>query len=377
MKLKFLLFGIDNGGLFLARQLRKQYPEAFIIAIGKADDIGSHSRYIDFFYAISNVEDCHEVAKYVQKEYGDNIKAYICSNPMLEILTTRFVDLFSMFVFENDMEFYSLLANKEKMDCLCKSLGVCRPQSFSLLNENLGSIPYPVVVKPKEKIATEDVDKCVYIYNESSLVKYLEKCHHKRISPNMLLCQKCIEGNNRFEYGYGGYFIGGEPTVDICFHQFVQVPQGLCCYIREVSDDALANKIKSMAMVFVRHFKYTGIIEFDLKQDEITKQIYVLDINPRPWRSVDMLSAKLGKSTIFSPFLQDSFVIWRYPYRELFCCVNKLNVPYKRCREIANKRNHKTVFMSFDGRDIGPFVWQCKKDIHDFFNRIKRKIVKI
>lgn len=372
----FVIFGMEVGGLFMARQLRKQFPDAMIMGIGFKEDIGGHSNSLNKFYAITSAEDCQMVAEKIYNENGNEIKAFICSNPMLEMLTTRCSRVFSYFSFENNAELYFLLSNKERTAFYCRSLGINQPKVFPLRKDDIDSVQYPVVIKPVEKLTTMGVSKCVTIYNRLSLVNYLQRCYNKGVSPEMLLCQKCIEGNNKFEYGYGGYFNDGEPVVDICFHQFVQVPQGLSCYIREVSDEVLSQKIKSMVIPFVRHFKYSGIIEFDLKEDEKTKQIYVLDINPRPWRSVDMLSAKLGQSTIFRPVIKDTFVIWRHPYREMLRRANCLNVNYKECRDIANRMNHKMVFMSFDRRDLRPFVWQCRKDVNDFISRLKRKLFK-
>ena len=103
--------------------------------------------------------------------------------------------------------------------------------------------------------------------------------------------------------------------------------------------------------------------------------LYVLDVNPRPWRSVDMLAGKLGDSTVFSPMATDTRVVWRYPYRELFCRKNRKNVSYKLCR-LVTPGQFVTQLALNDKTDKAPFQKQRRSDRKELLKLIGQKIHK-
>ena len=369
-----LILGLSNGGLFLARQIRLQWPEAEIYAIGSPHDVGKYSNAINQFFTASDED---EIVSSIFKVLGivqyKRIKAYMCSNPMLESIVLRHPEIFDFLEFENSFELYHQIVDKNETDILCRELNIPRPVEYGLLEHELSSIHFPVVVKPLEKTNTLGASKCAYIKTPENLLGYFAQMGQIGIERKQLVCQQCIEGDNRWEYGYGGYFQEGKAIVDICFYQLFQVPQGLCCYCREITDDSLNASLREIVRPFLEKSKYNGFLEFDVKQDKDTKTLYVLDINPRPWRSVDILSVKLGNSTIFSPFLTDFNAIWRYPYRELFRKKNKNN-PSSLKFTLSNKKTTKTQYMSYDKNDLKPFIHLFINDVLDFLQRIKKKI---
>lgn len=374
MKPKYLILGVPPGGLFLARQLRKQWPESVIYAIGDAKhDIGRFSNAIDSFYGISASDDVFPTVKLAYDALGQgDIRAFMCSNPMLECIVGQHPEVFDMLGFENNFEFYQNLIDKNKTDRLCSELNINTPQNYNLSENILSTINYPVVVKPLEKGLAIGASKCAYIADENQLKRYLAKMDSLGIDRRNLVCQQCVVGDNRWEYGYGGYFVRGLPLVDICFYQFIQVPQGLCCYSREVADRALERQIKDLVEPFFKKTEYTGFIEFDIKQDSNNRELFLLDINPRPWRSVDILKAKLGDSTVFNPKVSERKAVWRYPYRELFRRKNINNVPYGICRSLTKGYKTITQIALCDHNDPKPFRMQRKADFQDFVHKLKR-----
>ena len=50
---EFLILGMASGGLFLARQLKMQWPDATIYAVGDPDELGRYSNTINRFYPAS------------------------------------------------------------------------------------------------------------------------------------------------------------------------------------------------------------------------------------------------------------------------------------------------------------------------------------
>lgn len=363
----FVVLGLSNGGLFMARQLKKQWPESLIYGIGNPKtDVGCCSRTLTCFFAVSNAEDTYQKLEHLSQAEKD-IEVFICSNVMLEWMTAGPADLISRLHFQNNIDIYRIFAEKKRTASLFTELGINVPKEFNLVEEKFEDIDYPIIVKPSEKMTTIGLSKCTFIESPQRLNTYLHRVDSLGISREKLVCQQCILGDNRWEYGYGGYFENGKPLVDICFHQFRQIPQGLCCYIREISDESLCRNIKALVTPILESTHFNGFIEFDVKQDEQSKLLYVLDVNPRPWKSSDMLTLKLGDSTIFEPYLVDKKVIWRQPYLELKSGKNPHNASYSVCRQITGTKGYRTHVTLFDFHDRQPFNKQQILNIKDLF----------
>ena len=293
---------------------------------------------------------------------GGNIYAFIYSNLMLEyILLEDNKSLFNLFIFENSIEVYDVIVDKTKVDKLCRQLGLSRPLEYDLAKEEqLDKIKYPIVIKPLEKQKAKGASKCMFIYDRLALDKYLQEIKSYNISIDNLVCQQAVRGLNKWEYGYGGYFKNGRPIVDICFHQFRQSPQGLSCYIREITNLSLQHSLRSLVQPFLNNLHYNGFIEFDIKQDEITKELFVLDINPRPWGSADILNVKLGESSVYEPKLTKYNAVWRRLSSELFSHRNINNISYKECKMITGKKEFRTVHALYDKNDLNVFYYHFK-----------------
>ena len=372
----FLILGVSNGGLFLARQLRKQWPDSTIYAVGAPDAIGQYSNTLNGFYPASSEDGIVAlINEIVSSANGRQVKAYICSNPMLECIVLHHPELFENLSFENSYDLYRQIVDKSEVDKLFRSLNMVHPEEYELTDLSDSSIHFPVVVKPLEKMSTIGASKCAYLNSRDELKVYMDKMSQLNVNPKNLVCQQLIKGDNRWEYGYGGFFENGRPLVDIIFHQFIQVPQGLCCYSREMTDSALRSRVLEIVKPFLEETRYNGFLEFDIKQDQDSKVLYVLDVNPRPWRSADMLASKLGDSTVFSPMATEIRVEWRYPYRELFRRKNRKNVSYKICNSVAPGK-FVTQRALYDKSDMEPYRRQKGKDRRDLFKLLGQKIHK-
>lgn len=372
---KHLILGISDGGLFLARQLRKQWPQCLIYAIGQVRDIGQYSNCIDCFYSIEGEKDlCITIRNAYNKMGGGEVFAYCCSNPMLEWVV-RHEDLFDMLTFENSFSFYKTIMDKRQVTLLCDECSVLHPQEFSFTIEHIDQLPYPVVVKPLQKMVDVLVKKCTYISSVQSMKSFLEKVEATHVDKSNLVCQQAILGDNRWEYGYGGYFQDGEPLIDVCFHQFRQHPQGLCTYIREMTDEKLADDIRNLVKPLLYKIRANGFVEFDIKQDSETKLLYLLDINPRPWRSVDMLTVKLDRSTVFDPKPIDCYVEWQYPWKAFFSKKNSRNVSQNQCKQITGTDNFTKFVSMTDRKDPNPLRQHKWETIRAFLEAARKNLI--
>lgn len=375
-----VLLGNGPGGLFLARQFRKEWPSCIIYMLGDPQkDFGQFSNTINGFYPAHSADElCAAIERIVLNCGGVQVDAYICSNPMLEWVVSSMPVIFNTLHFENQYSTYQQLADKASTESLCQRLGVRTPRDYDLsISLSEQSINYPVVVKPLVKMETIGLEKCKVVNSDYELELYLEKADWLGVEKKYLICQQYIPGDNRWEYGYGGYFQDGVPKVDIAFYQFRQAPQGLCCFAREVTDPISSSRVKEFVRPILEELRYNGFIEFDIKQCPYSDQLYLLDINPRPWRSVDMLSAKLGNSTVWNPEISDGSVQWRYPFRELFCYSNSKSVPYKVCRAMASAEHIECCRSLFDRQDGKPYRKQRRHDWSWLLKVLLQKLIKI
>jgi len=371
MASNYLILGVPAGGLFLARQLRKAWPKSVIYAIGDSShDIGSYSNVINHYFEYRNINDVSLIIKKIHDDIGGGkIKTFMCSNPILEYVVGSQPGLFDFLEFENEFKVYQQFVEKERAKSLCHDLGINTPEEYSLQELSYSNIHYPVVVKPLYKGVAIGASKCEYIMDGKRMDDYLRKMDSLGIERENLICQHYVEGNNSWEYGYGGFFKNGNPLIDICFYQLKQVPQGLCCYSVEVTDESIEQQLRDFVKPLLKTSRYNGFLEVDIKQDSKTKELYLLDINPRPWRSVDILCGKIGKSSVFAPVSNNKKVKWRYPYRAFLSRRNKDNATSSECR-VFGKGCDKNVIYLYDSHDMKPFLHQCILDAKSSIDKI-------
>lgn len=365
---KIIVYGVPSGGVFGLRQLRRRWPDSRIVVVAPRSDIGYYSNCYDRFFAAANAEEMLKATEDAMAYLaGGEVSAYMYSNRMLEYVLEAGEKLFDQIHFENTYSTFEQIIDKTKADQLCRELGIPRPEEYDLTQSDASSLEYPVVVKPLAKQQAKGADKCRFVENAAELTAYLEKLQSAGIALSNLVCQQLVRGDNRYEYGYGGYFENGQAKVDICFHQFRQVPQGLCSYLREVSDVDVTKQIVEIVSPFVQHLSYTGYIEFDLKKDEVTGQFYVLDINPRPWGSSEMLEVKIQGTTVYEPKMTGCRAVWKKSLADIYASKNPRNPSRRVCREITGTDNYRSVQYLLDRNDIRPF-W------HDSYKRLKQLI---
>lgn len=372
---KVIIFSLQNGGLFMSRQIRRKYPHAVIYGIGYKEDIGQYSNTIDAFYPILSKDDLFKTTQQAYSDLGKGtVYGYLCNNMMLEWVVLCYPEVFGFITFENSLDTYKAIVDKKNSEELCAKYQITIPIDYKLTPDlDYNSIHYPVVVKPTTKMDTKGASKCKIINDSVSLQTYLKSVVGHNVPLSSLSCQQFINGSNRWEYGYGGFYVDGVPTIEIFFHQFRQYPQGLCCYIREMTDSDLKRKIKDLVKSFPLGLRFNGFLEFDIKQDSNTKELYLLDINPRPWRSSDMLMVKLGQSNIYDPVVSNINVEWTIPFDNLLCRLNKKNSTMKECIALTGKSNFVTIHPLEDVND--PIPYQKQKRVE--FDRIIKKLLKL
>lgn len=372
----YILFGMGPAGLFLARQLKRA---GFIVyGIGKDDDIGRYSNCIKQYYATEDIVKIKKVVNDILSGKG-NVKAFICSDQYLTIFLEEWIEIFLILNFETpSYELFRLVGNKKALVRYCSDLGMpfpneCRIDKNTCIDEQ---IDFPVAIKPKIKRGVSPIAKITVVNSLEDLIQFLNSANKMGLATDDLVIQQYIPGDNRYEYGYGGFFRNGVAVVDVVFLQLRQYPQGVSCYTYEITNEKEIASIKQIAAPFLTATQYSGFLQFDIKKHENTGKFYVLDINPRPWGSVSMLEPKCHNSSLFcNGFVpEDVKVRWRFPFKEAFSFRNRKNVPYCDVSNVVDSNcDRRTVIDLYDSKDKRPFLMQVPIAVKKIVKKIKTK----
>ena len=352
----FLIFGMGPAGLFLSRQLKRHTNDS-IIAIGKNDDIGRFSNTIDHYYATLELGVIKNVVTGILEQYT-KITPFICSDQYLSLLLESWPEAFDILDFRYPNNSLLLLfSDKEKVMDYCLSLGMRVPKGELLSKADINA--FPIAIKPLVKRGVSRMGKITVIRDKQRLDNYKTQVLSLNENLSDYLVQPYIEGDNEFEYGYGGFFVNGTPIIDICFYQLRQYPQGVSCYTLEIENLEKRKEIILSVMPFIESTKYSGFLQFDIKEDKNTKLLYVLDVNPRPWGSVSMLTSHLDPNgSLWEKKKENILVQWRFPLKEILSFKNRLNVPYSLIRNIKLGRHYINTVDLLDRKDMIPFLMQ-------------------
>ncbi|MBQ5956044.1 MAG: hypothetical protein IJL46_00570 [Clostridia bacterium] len=352
----FVIFGMGPAGLFLARQLRR--AGFHVCGIGKEDDIGRYSNCLEHYYATEDIKTIHKIVKEIT--VSSKPKGYICSDQYLTMFLEEWKEVFTLIDFqEPSLELLDLIADKEALIRYCETLGIPFPKSYGGNAEN-ENIVFPVAIKPNIKRGYSPIKKVTVISDQKSLDEFLENARGLGLTKEELLVQQFIPGDNRFEYGYGGYFRDGNPIIDVVFQQLRQYPQGVSCYTCEVMDATECARVRTLVAPFLKATSYCGFLQFDIKKHGQTEELYVLDVNPRPWGSISMLEPKCGSRSLFEHgFTAEPVKVrWRFPFKEIVSFRNSNNVSYGDIRKIISECEYKKVVDLYDPNDKKPFFMQ-------------------
>lgn len=148
-----VILGLGAAGLFLTRQLSKITSK--IYAIGRTDDVGMFSKYIEKqrrYYA-DNSDSIRELLVRIGDENKQKPHLYISSDQYLTLLLESKFDWTEYAVLEGaDFKTLQIINDKEQVMQYCRRKSICIPESVSLSEVGERSdLQFPVVVKWNEK----------------------------------------------------------------------------------------------------------------------------------------------------------------------------------------------------------------------------------
>lgn len=290
-----IILGLGPSGLFLTRQLHKLTDK--IYAIGRLDDVGMYSKYIDKthrFYA-SSTDELVSALKKISLYAKEKPALFISSDQYLTLLLSENVDWNKYAdIIGSDFQTLKLVNDKQTIIEFCKSHNICTPLSYTFAEfETNSERQFPVIVKPNEKQLhpkKNPIGKVRICHTQEEFECLLGEMAKLQTNPKEYHIQSYIEGNNAQQYSIGGYYLNGEPLAEITVNQIKQYPQGISALVI-TSDDENAKHIKQISRDFAKELSFSGFMESEFKIDQVTLQPYLLDVNPRPWGWISVLGS--------------------------------------------------------------------------------------
>lgn len=352
-----IVLGLGPSGLFITRQIHKLTDK--IYAIGRTDDVGMYSKYINntHKYYVSTFDALKSAIVDISLKTEEKPLLIIASDQYLtqllseDVNWSEYVDIFG-----SDIQTLRLINNKQAIVEFCESNNLFTPQSYTFSEFKCLKVPiFPIIVKPNEKQLTltkNPIGKIRICQNIGEFNLLLVEMATYRMDEKDFQIQNYIEGDNAQQYSVGGCYVKGQPLAEVVVNQIKQYPQGISAEVI-TSDDDNAKLVREIARKLVENLSFSGFLEVEFKIDKKSNKAYILDVNPRPWGWISVLGCAFDdfyivfeNKKVRTPGYP---VIWRSKIRRFLSFRNANNST----REI-NKISYLKAYDIFDTNDRNP-----------------------
>jgi len=290
---------------------RKAYPVvkslkhrgAYVIGTLTTKDFPNiaFSRFIDKVYKISDPR--LNVYKYIL-----DIKRIVVHEGVKLIVPIGFIDFFSLSKFYEELSRYTIVpvppfeilravSDKYKLKDLTKRIGIKYPKTvlypradFKSILEQIG---LPVVVKFRG-----DFSRPTIVFDKGKLKEELNK-------RGVCLVQEYVVGQG---VGFFGFAINGKLLAFFMHKRIAEVdplggPSAIAC-------SNVEPKLYELGKRFITYTKWTGVIMVEFKKDEERGELYLIEVNPKFWGSLDL---SVSSGIDFPGYLYDYYVLGKMP----------------------------------------------------------------
>ncbi|MEG1015715.1 MAG: ATP-grasp domain-containing protein [Bacilli bacterium] len=276
-----------------------------------------------------------------------------------------------------DYDLFQKLANKESFYEVCDKLSIDYPKTILVTKDNYKTIDigfsYPIIMKASStdkyiNCNFHDKKKIYVIENKEEYLYYSNEIYNNGYN-DTLIVQKFIEGEDSNIRAITCYCNKNSDVVFSCLAQGVieeKAPLAIGNYpvmITRVDEDIL-----NQAKKFLKHVKYTGFANFDLKYDNNNK-FYFLEINPRLPRSSYVIT---GSGYNYTKYVIDEYIYNKTPMNEVvvdnehlytyvpFYCVNKYvkdRVLVKEVKELIRNKKYSVPYFYDKDKNIKTYIY--------------------
>lgn len=312
MKKDFMavILGSDDNVYGFARTFHKKYNIKPVALCGRILEPSKASNIISFIIDENIHDQKHfedllvNLGNKLKEEYK-KIILIPCSDSYIEMVSkakdkltmyeNEFIDLDTLKTFNDKVSFYNMC---EKYDLPYPKSYIVNPNNYMEVINN-ATLDYPLILKPNNSNSEDYLDasfdgkeKVYYINSKEELLSKISIVYNSTYKDDLII-QKFVKGkdiNNRVlnvysdKQGKVKMMSLGMPILE----EYHPNTYGNYAAIISLTEHIeIMDKIKS----FLEAIKYVGASNFDIKIDEISKNYYLFEINPRP-----------GRSSLFSEF---------------------------------------------------------------------------
>lgn len=276
-------------GLSIIRCLGREGIHVSAIDYTKEDSYGSKTKYLkEHLIAPHYGREPEEFLKFLinySKKQDHKPVLFPSSDPYVEFIDKYFYELKEYFLFPMDRKgFWSEVMDKYTMSLLAEKFNVKVPETINSKEEKLKErvneeIGYPCIIKPMDSASfvRKYRNKVFIIDNEDELMEKVNMCHKDNFE---ILIQRIIPGPEDNCYCYDAYLNqDSKVTHFTTAYKIRQWPInfGASTYAKQ----KYIKEIHDICKPFLEGIKFKGFSEIELKRDENTGIIYLIEVNVR------------------------------------------------------------------------------------------------
>lgn len=295
----------------------------------------------------------------------------------VEFMENNFDALKEYYLWPNEQKgLLASLMDKESLLQYTEPLGIKTPEIISMDTENLYSkvteeLGYPCIVKPKDSMPFVNMyrSKVFFINSEEELIEKIEMC--KRDGQEVFV-QKIVKGPETNCYSFDVYMDRDQNVASYMTTNKIRqwpINFGASTYAKQ----HYIPELYDICVPLFKAVKYRGFAEVELKRDEKTGTIYLIEVNVRFVNFVELQCA-MDMNTPMMYFLdsidqpfegpkieEDREVYWKYKYEDISAIKKYLNTKQMTLGEVVKDYRFKKVNSTWAWDDPKPgwtfFKW--------------------
>jgi D-aspartate ligase len=284
-----LVLGLDVNGLGIVRSLSEKNIHVFGLYCYKKEELGRFSRFCTPIFCGGGKENPKRILKRiitVSKNLPAKPVLFATSDYYVKFISDYSQELVAYFHFPTvDRDILTRIMNKRLLPNLAKSLSIPVPRTLCPpvnggVKITLKDIEFPCIIKPADSYSLPFSKKALIFIDPSQLMTFL---NHNATLLDKIVIQQIIPGHETNIYQCTCYYNNVKNYIEMFtvekIHQFPP-DFGIMTFGLSVEN----NIIKGISKSILEEIGYNGFASMEYKWCSITKQYYLIEINPRlPW----------------------------------------------------------------------------------------------
>lgn len=267
---EIVLLGLTPQGLALLRAFSQ--IGFSVLAVGRKEDVGIHSRY----GKIIRLEQMNDLNHLLEPFLCDAVRIHITSDIFLNHVIDNYYSLFTRFSVYPGYESAIIFRDKKNTAALASTLKIPSPKSFFLDRASLQNYDiFPSIIKWNQT-KKPTAFKTAIVHSHEDLQAFLNAIEYTED----LIIQPYIPGGTEVDISYAGFFENGVEQLGIGISQKRQYPSGLSSFVEEYNGK-FETRLKAIAYRLMEHTKFSGFVEVECRIDLKNDSLSLIEVNPR------------------------------------------------------------------------------------------------